>query len=574
MPTRFPELGSGVNRSTLSAGLVYVFEFHSVLFGEEVMKSLIFLMVALLGCCAAQQEQAVAMPLDDPRTLVLVVSPNLDAKSKDDFVQKFQDLLNAEIKAKDPSRILILEGEKGKRKANFVFEGGAIQKKRLLEKSLGELKSFLKSIEPGDSALDVPAVSAQLPAQKLPKNTTVIFVGNPLYKGSTAQDAYFDMREGGYTPRPKLFVVPRDESVFSTIGKTLDGLRFSFVVSDDVKFENTGHEQRVLQCWATFYHLQNANLTQWGSDLAVALEEASRVESKPVLKVDFKPNGEARMFRKIREPGSDDEKDEEKIRPGEAELNEQQVDESPEDKALDVNKAPQDKHGNPIGRKYDLGGDTKMEGKLVLLILGPADLRDEILESPIEESLQTKIAVEVLRELPSAKELEFRLTDATQLWVWANAETSFTKGHLQAIAKRMAQGMGVLCCADNEPWVGGCLELVNIVDPTASIKGNYRGLEILEPRSDGRGHGFEKDHPVFRGIRFLFEGDTISSPRGQKLKTICWASSGDPLIAELESDRVKLMVLGGFTAFMKQNWTDKAGTERFVFNALAHLGRK
>lgn len=538
------------------------------------MKRLIFLIVALIGCCAAQQEQAVAMPQDDPRTLVLVVSPNLDAKSKDDFVQKFQDLLNVEIKAKDPIRVLILEGEKGKRKANFYFEGGAIQKKRTLEKSLGELKSFLKSIEPGDSALDVPAVSAQLPAQKLPKNTTVIFVGNPLYKGSTAQDAYFDMRQGGYTPRPKLFVVPRDESVFSTIGKTLDGLRFSFVISDDVKFENTGHEERVLQCWATFYHLQNANLTQWGSDFAVALEEATRSEFKPVLKVDFKPNGEARMFRKVRQAGSDDEKDEEKIRPGEAGLNEQQVEESSEDKSLDPKKAPQDQHGNPIGRKYDLGGETKMEGKVVLLILGPDDLRDEILQSPIEQSLRTKIAVEVLKELPSDKELEFRLKDATQLWVWANSEKSFTKGHLQAIAKRMDQGLAVLALADNEPWVGGCIELVNIADPSASITGNYRGLEILKPRADGRGPGFQKDHPVFKGINHLFEGDTISAPKGRKLKTICWASNGDPLIAEFESDRMKLMVLGGFTAFMKQNWTDKAGTERFVFNALAHLGRK
>jgi hypothetical protein len=546
--------------------------FFHYAFGEESMYRWIRMIAALLCFLAAQQEQAVAMPQEDPRTLVLVVSPNLDAKSKDDFVKNFQDVLNTEIKAKDPSRILILEGQKGKRKANFQFDGGAIQKKRMLEKSLGELKSFLKSIEPGDSALDVPAVSAQLPAQKLPKNTTVIFVGNPLYKGITDQDAYFDMREGGYTPRPKLFVVPRDESVFSTIGRSLDGLRFSFVMSDDVKFENTGHEERVLHCWGTYFHLQNANLTQWGSDLAVALEESTRREFKAVLKVDFKPTGDARMFTKVREPGSDEEKDVEKIRPGEDVQNELgEGDPSKVEPMVKSKEVPKDSHGNPAGRKFDLGGNDKIDGKVVLLILGPADLHDEILRSPIEESLRTKIEVKVVSGCPNEKGLEAVLQDASQLWVWANSEPTFSKSHLKVIAKRLQEGMGICLLADNDPWVGGCDEIVKLVDNTASISGNYRGLQILEARTDRKGPGFQKDHPVFHGINFLFEGDTISVPKGERLKTIAWASSGDPLIAEFKSERVKLLVCGGFTAFMKDNWSGKAGTERFIFNTLAYL---
>lgn len=535
-------------------------------------------MMIPLFCCfvfVAEQDNAVAMPQGEPRTMAIVLPPNLDAKSKEDFILEFQKKVNIENKAKQSSCIVLLEGKKGKSKVSFKFEGGAIQRKKMFDRALVDLRAFLKTIEPGDSILDVPAVCSQLPAHKLPQNTTIVFYGNPLFKGDTSDDGYFDMRQGGYTPRPKLFVVPRDESIFSTVGRNLDGLRFSFVISDETQFENSGHEQRVLDCWATYFHLQNATLTQWGSDLSVAFEEAARKDFKPVVTVDFKPTGEARMFRKVRVFGSDDEKDQEKIRPGQGGRQNEQGDESFDEKSLSENlEVPRDKDDNPIGRKFDLDGDTKIKGKVVMLLLGPADLCNEILSSPLQEALKTKIAVEVLSELPGDKELEAALRDATQLWVWSNHQKTFSNAHLKAIAKRLQEGMSCCLLADNEPWVHGCTEILKLFDTSATISGNNQGLQNLEARIDGRGAGFEKEHPIFHNCNRLFEGDTISVPRGDKLETICWASNGEPLIATLRTQQTKIVILGGFTAFMKKNWGEKAGSERFIFNTLSWLARK
>jgi hypothetical protein len=240
--------------------------------------------------------------------------------------------------------------------------------------------------------------------------------------------------------------------------------------------------------------------------------------------------------------------------------------------AYEKMKGKTDKHGNRVGRSHDLGGDSRVSGKATLLNLIAHEEPPVNSNSLLVSALRRRIEVQFISELPQdVSNFEKMIEDSTQLWVWAGRdEGCLPPAHLDVIRNKMKKGMGVFLLADNTPFTHGVEEILQTVSPDADVEGDYLGEQII--LSSTSGPGFDGGHPLFHGISKLYEGNTVSTITGKKLKTIARSTDGNPLICAAQSPPGygKVLVTGGFTALMDQFW-DTAGTERLALNAVAYL---
>jgi hypothetical protein len=231
-----------------------------------------------------------------------------------------------------------------------------------------------------------------------------------------------------------------------------------------------------------------------------------------------------------------------------------------------------DKYGNVEGRSFDLGGESRLKGQVALLVLCNGGAGQSAINSPLASALRKRIEVEVIERLPeSVEEFSTKIKNSTQLWIWAGDEVScLPTSHLQVICNRLQQGMSTFCLADNSPFTKGCESVLVAVSRDARIAGNYIGEQLLEASESGP--GFDGKHPIFHGITRLWEGRTIATISGSRLKPIARSSTGEALIcvAETPPGHGRVLVTGGFTAFYREFW-DAAGTERLALNAAAFL---
>ena len=80
------------------------------------------------------------------------------------------------------------------------------------------------------------------------------------------------------------------------------------------------------------------------------------------------------------------------------------------------------------------------------------------------------------------------------------------------------------------------------------------------------------DHPLLKGINFIYEGATISHIQPCKeLETVLTASDGQILAAVPTARRQNVVVDCGFTRYFRDYVTKTAGTVRYGTNVAAYL---
>jgi hypothetical protein len=230
-----------------------------------------------------------------------------------------------------------------------------------------------------------------------------------------------------------------------------------------------------------------------------------------------------------------------------------------------------DADGNPKGRIHDLGGASKLQGKITILDL-TSDSEEVVADdSFLLEALKRRIEVEVLGELPSSpNRLAEQIRDSTQLWIWAGTfDSCLPEEYLSIILTKIQSGTSLFLLADNTPYTKGVDRILSEIVPDSFIAGNYRGTQMLHQSSSGP--GFDGKHPLFQGINTLYEGVTVSSITGSGLTTVARSSDGNPLICIAQTQSGGgVIISGGFTAFLNMFW-ETAGTERLALNAAAFL---
>jgi hypothetical protein len=92
-----------------------------------------------------------------------------------------------------------------------------------------------------------------------------------------------------------------------------------------------------------------------------------------------------------------------------------------------------------------------------------------------------------------------------------------------------------------------------------TLYGNDPGSKDLVPGTNKEVQTFDKDHPIFTGVRKIHEGETIARPKCEKLppkvQVIARSSSNQPCIMcydDLKNGRV--VVDTGYTKLYKENY--------------------
>ena len=527
-------------------------EKHAV--AVAISRFLIGMSSSILAFFALFQGVALA---EEPITKAVFISPSLDREMRQSFFNDFKGELEWLMKTKEGACILVYDGVALTPIADFQAKGSMFQRKTALQRELTKLVKFLKETpkDLSDNRLDIPGLAQALPTLGLPTKSQIILVGTPLYMDSRAGgDDYFDMTEG-FVPGGVLFTVSRELSVYSTKGreKNLESIYFSLVVPAKTKFVDDTHKQLVKETWANYVALQGGALINWTASYKLAYENANRGVSKALVEGPFE-NANEEMFMI--------EVDKEKVKKRVI---------RPRPLKDQVDEPKRDEFGNAEGSEFNLGQGGELSGKVTILVLCGGEAREDAIKSPLAKSIGKRIKVELLKELPEVNEFSEKISTSSQLWLWAGSDRNCLPApYLEAILNRYQRGMGLFLLADNSPWTGGVESILKAIAKDSTIAGDYAADQILTANDNGP--GFAGTHPLFRGITNLYEGNTVSSPRGSSLITLARSSDGNPLIALVKPrDRNgRVLVAGGFTMFMERFW-NTAGTERFAQNAAAFL---
>jgi hypothetical protein len=83
------------------------------------------------------------------------------------------------------------------------------------------------------------------------------------------------------------------------------------------------------------------------------------------------------------------------------------------------------------------------------------------------------------------------------------------------------------------------------------------------------------DHEVFSGIYQFFEGDTVSAIKpGEKLKTIAYGTSGDPILCIPHDTEQFILYDSGFTRILDKYIHDEYSTRQWIKNVAFYLEGK
>jgi hypothetical protein len=110
------------------------------------------------------------------------------------------------------------------------------------------------------------------------------------------------------------------------------------------------------------------------------------------------------------------------------------------------------------------------------------------------------------------------------------------------------------------------------------LHGNDPGSKILTPGIKKEEQTFDKENPIFTGVRFIHEGETIARPKCEKLpdkvQVIARSSSNQPCIMCYDDNKNgRVVVDTGYTKLFEHCYTYTAGTDRYFVNALCWLGK-
>lgn len=245
--------------------------------------------------------------------------------------------------------------------------------------------------------------------------------------------------------------------------------------------------------------------------------------------------------------------------------------------------APVDKYNNPEGAQYDLGVEGAFTAYKILAglfydssldnaatVMTPADFTNRVGGALKSKGFQ-------FETVSNQKEFISKIHDFDEAWIISNKvlDTTTTPDEFTTeVVKFHDAGGGLFLWGDNTPWVAHANLVLEKLFAT-KLTGNNPADKIIQVGDNAKA-GFFSQHLITSGIKFLFEGRTVSYPEPvpATLKTLALSTDNSPVI--LHSDNTKLaptagrvVVDCGFTKLWVQ-W-DSAGTERYVKNASVWL---
>lgn len=193
-------------------------------------------------------------------------------------------------------------------------------------------------------------------------------------------------------------------------------------------------------------------------------------------------------------------------------------------------------------------------------------------------------------EIPSGfTGAEYKFIVAATLDMSLSPVHHFDEAAYRAVIKFVQSGKGLCLLADDEPFTIEANELARRLYGVG-VKGNYiadkvayvrdRGLTRADIRKFG-GQYEVADHPLLRGVNFLFEGITVSNVGlSDKLEVALRASDGQPLIVVSRAPGQRVVIDCAFTQFChgpteRTSYIQKsAGAVRLAQNIAAYLAGK
>lgn len=243
-----------------------------------------------------------------------------------------------------------------------------------------------------------------------------------------------------------------------------------------------------------------------------------------------------------------------------------------------------DSFGNPEGSQFGLARDGEFAGKRLLVWVPDADPCLCCAENPLWPALTAK-GFRIV-----TKTDQFRpewLAEVDQLWLFAGRPSRMDARGYAAVEAFINSGRGAYLAAENDPFVAEVAELTRRLYGV-TVKGNYpgtkigyvktRGLTAQEQVAYGAGYQID-DHPLFSGLNFIYEGDTVSHVEPTPLlKPVFCASDGQTLAATSRKPGQRVLIDCGYTRYYYHPTreslrliTRTAGTVRYAQNITAHL---
>jgi stress response protein SCP2 len=236
-----------------------------------------------------------------------------------------------------------------------------------------------------------------------------------------------------------------------------------------------------------------------------------------------------------------------------------------------VSTAPLDPHSNPSGREYDLGREGAFSEFKILIFNGIAQSSlEQYIVNPVN-ALRTKgFQVNITR-----KEEEFAAQLATHDEAWIVSGSSIRADvvgtFVSAVTAFHNAGKGLAIWGDNDPLFAHANA---VLDPLLGLKltGNDPALKNLAIGDPTKSGNFGR-HLLTSGIVKLFEGDSICYPTNtNQVKVLATSSHNRPCMMYAEpAGKGRIVIDCGFTKFYDPQWTNTAGTERYVRNAAVWL---
>jgi hypothetical protein len=170
---------------------------------------------------------------------------------------------------------------------------------------------------------------------------------------------------------------------------------------------------------------------------------------------------------------------------------------------------------------------------------------------------------------PSPKELEEKLSRASQLWLISGDRQLLDAEHLAVIRRFFESGKGVYIWGGNAPYYTGANYVARALLGT-QMQGDLPGDQVVGLQKGKGTPGLLRRHLLTTGLEYTYEGITIASlTPTEQLTPLIYGSAGNLVAAFHDRDGKRAILDGGFTRLYVK-W-DTAGTGRYVKSAAAWL---
>jgi len=203
-------------------------------------------------------------------------------------------------------------------------------------------------------------------------------------------------------------------------------------------------------------------------------------------------------------------------------------------------------------------------------VMTPADFKTRVADSLKSKGFEFDV-------VQTQKDFITKLGNYQEAWIISNQsldDTTTPQEFTDEVKKFHESGGGLFVWGDNEPWVAHANLVLKGIFGTA-LAGNKPAEKVLKVGPINAPGHFEQ-HLITSGIKFLFEGRTVSAPAHvpDTLRILARSTDDTPVIlysdsAKLPPNAGRVVVDCGFTKLWV-HW-DSAGTERYVKNASVWL---